>query len=655
MPRIIPIEAGQSSQVAFTGRRAEAADFQSGNVEGVVKFIKTIQENAEQKELLDVAVKEAEDRVRSDKIISDLGKTLSPDDPEFSSKALEEIQRQRDALGISFQTRKAQEAYDIKTRIGDARSLGLANEYQSVRVGKHAREQIEKIIDTTSVAIQNDPSSMGERIASLQELVDSHPLFAKLPAEARDDIRKKAEATYAVAAIQGMIQVNPEAAIQALNDGMVDSYVPSQTKIALLKSADQQKDEAAREADAAAKKAFAGDYADLQVRASRGDTTYAELDRHRETHPMEWSVLTRTLDDALRAKNNLAAAVARVDNVYHGQGVPELHSADYRKGVDAHAAEILGPAIEAADPVDRPGMVAAYTNKIGVLPSSVKTMITGGLRSGTLDNVTSASDMVRRLHNTNPALLNEIPREDVALADHFLALTDAGYPPERALTVANEAAKMTDPVKKARLAAYDEEVRSPAGKASRNSVWLADKEFSIFRFGEPDIPLGMQAEFDNAVKTEFTRTGDLEMARKMGYDHLQRRWSRSKINGKNEYMKFAPEREFQGGEEGVDWMREQLKADVAAYFRANPPLEGGSDGEAILSASGRKVNPVNGKVVYDVAWVSNGIIQFNMMEWQPNWEASPANQRRKADVQRIFEGAKRKHTVPPAIGDIIAP
>lgn len=245
----------------------------------------------------------------------------------------------------------------------------------------------------------------------------------------------------------------------------------------------------------------------------------------------------------------------RFGAVMDGEDVYDPTNEKDRKQVDRVFAESVLPSLEKVPPEARPALLADVVGKVGVLPSVVKSRITGQLLNGSPEQVVAASDLLDRFAEKNPGLLRQVDPMAREKGVRVSQLVRAGVPAPEAVRRTDEAFRQSESEQKVRVAAYAE-----AQKA--NASWLTGQTTSVLRFDEPEIPDAMRGEFELLTREAYLRSGDIDSARTSALRDMQTVWAETSINGEPRWMKYAPERFYPVPDGDAEWMREQLVKDV---------------------------------------------------------------------------------------------
>lgn len=390
---------------------------------------------------------------------------------------------------------------------------------------------------------------------------------------------------------------------------------------------------------------------DMDIAANRGGLTYAQIEEaylQQKISPAKRAELTKKLDEQNNLDAKSFAAMQRVKGAVNGTVVLDPKNGDDKKAVDAHyKATLQEMSATTQDPQDLQSKALSLVKSYGMVPASLQGQVRGQLRSSNPDDVAAGADMIAKLRQTNPQLLNDFAEEDIKAANHIDSLVQAGFTPQAAMVHATESLKMSPEIKAARSADFKEKIKSSspddAIKSALNSYWRADPS---------SIPPDMREQFVQLAEAEYIRTGNFDAAKKSATAMIGRSWGQTRIGlGIDDstgvrWMKNAPEMYYAAPIAGVDnskWMGEQLAHDMAAGDKMRP---GGYDQNKMMLVTA-PVKTKEGLPTYYVFYKDdNGVLQQysgdnGALVWHPDWQTSQERER----ILRRARDAKAKENV----------
>lgn len=410
-------------------------------------------------------------------------------------------------------------------------------------------------------------------------------------------------------------------------------------------------------AQAAQREAFTSDFA---IDLGRGHKGYGDIEAAYQAGSLSAGDRTRftlALDEQTKKGEVQAALMARAAAAGQGGSPLDPKNKDDRTGVNLlyEATAAAWGQLPKDQMLERAGN---FSYEKGIVPDAVLSMVRGGLRSGDGEQTKLSAEMLQRLRNLNPQLLNDFSAEDISLGNQISSLTSYGVAPAKAVEMAIEGLKASPIEKEARGTAFDELVKqAPDAKwieGKLNSVWTAD----------PTVDPVMAGEFHALARQEYQRTGDMEAARTTALDLVNRNWGRTEVGGDRRYMKYAPEKFYMvpdlSPSENAKWMNEQLLTDIkkGAFQSPDNPL---TSDRLLLTPDPLRLS--GGLPTYRVAVKGADGIYYGFadsngvpMAWHPDWATSAENTRRNAAQQAKIDSARRvrdallKGELPP-IGD----
>lgn len=393
---------------------------------------------------------------------------------------------------------------------------------------------------------------------------------------------------------------------------------------------------------AAQREAFTSDFA---IDLGRGHKGYGDIEAAYQAGDLSAGDRTRftlALDEQTKRGEKDATMMARAAAAGQGGSPLDPKNKDDRTGVNL----LYDATAKGWGQMTMPQLMEKAGNfsyEKGIVPDAVLSMVRGGLRSGDGQQTQLAADMLTRLRNLNPQLLNDFSAEDISLGNQISSLTSYGVAPEKAVEMAMEGLKASPIEKEARGTAFDELVKqAPDAKwieGKLNSVWTAD----------PTVDPVMAGEFHALARQEYQRTGDMEAARTTALDLVNRNWGRTEVGGERRYMKYAPEKFYgvpdMSPAENAKWMNEQLLTDIkkGAFQSPDNPITADR-----LLVTPDPLRLSGGLPTYRVAVKGADGIYYGVandqgvpLAWHPDWSTSAENTRRNAAQQAKVDLARK--------------
>jgi|JI10StandDraft_1071094.scaffolds.fasta_scaffold89030_2 hypothetical protein len=374
------------------------------------------------------------------------------------------------------------------------------------------------------------------------------------------------------------IKANPLAAKKAFDSP--DNYVhlsPAQI-LALKEDADRE----ARDQRSAFLARAEGVVTGEQVRINRfangqGEYSQADLDRMKGTIGVDaFNRLQMQYDDARRGVDQ------RVSEVSGSlQAVQSGRPLDPKSNDDRKAVDLVWGANSATMPEDQrlDGLVQ-FSKRVGMVPEQGKKMIRGSLRSANDQQVMAGVELVGRLKNENPALLDDFSKEDVRIALSVLSQTEAGVKPEEALKRYREGLTLSDAVKDVRVREFSDEVKSNPGNAVNALRRATGGEASWGALlggrwvSDADVPPEAVEEFHRVAREEYARTGNMDSANKFAAESLRRVYGVSELSGGRAVTRYAPEQWYGNrslsASDNAQWIREQAMSEATTVLGHAP-------------------------------------------------------------------------------------
>lgn len=508
----------------------------------------------------------------------------------------------------------------------------------------------EKIIDLSRNAVLNDPNQIDAAIFDIDTYIDNQD---GITAKQRRDIKEHARENIAKSSIQGM---DAEEALLMLNNGEYDKYLNPDDKNALINAKEREFRMDQNQARAEAETRRSVMLSDLEIKVSRGDVTYSDVEAAYQggdgwLKPKERTRLVKELDRQLEEGQKKADQIELI-NAYDEGGINiDPKNPEDRAALNTHyEATVMTWAMEGADDIIERSV--DYSIKYGVIPDMVKGRIRGNIRAGTPEQKVMASTMLAKLRNANQDLLNEFDNQDISKGNLIAVFSEYGAEPAEAVRLVEESLNQPQSVIDVRERDYADLEKDIYPAAD----WLSDKLDPSWRKFAPEIPPVMAEEFNQLALAEYKTHGNLDAARMSAFDRVLRVWGESRINGEFTMMKFAPEK-FYGipalsTEDNTEWMREQLIDDL----NKSDSMIDVNENSVWLSIIPRATNNFGGPVYQinhiDEMGTSRELRKGNgdIIPWNPNWATSKEKARLDAQSARDVKKAKRRREIKLGIG-----
>jgi hypothetical protein len=438
----------------------------------------------------------------------------------------------------------------------------------------------------------------------------------------------------------------------------LSDYAQRTKNIESAESYSQQLDQEAQKQKTVQNAAFNSNF---DIALNRGQKTYQDIENAYQAGlitPVQRTEYTKKLDEFNGNTLKGMAAMQRVNEALGGQAVLDPKNADDRNAVDRHFEGWLQQQPQPQNDQDKAILQTKEINLAGQYGMLPKTMLGGlraSLRSTKPEDIANAAGMIGQLRQTNPVLLNDLDENDLKAANHVQALVQAGYSPNGAVSAAADELKVTPDVKQLR----DEQVgeilkeKGAGNTFAEKSINGATSSWNPFssKPGKAAIPSDMVANWNQAFKAEYLRTGNSDAATQSANDLITSNginsgYQQTQVGaGGKRWMQNAPET-FYAPPLKVDnakWMNEQLVQDVGKVGSSFNPSGTYTPDNLSITPSG-KINQ-DGKPTYNV-WHQDdsGMLHMLMgkdgpMEWYPDWETSPERDRYKDRQYRATQRA----------------
>jgi hypothetical protein len=213
--------------------------------------------------------------------------------------------------------------------------------------------------------------------------------------------------------------------------------------------------------------------------------------------------------------------------------------------------------------------VTDMVSRVGIVPASAENYARANLTSGSPQAAAGAAQMLAHIQATNPRA--EMFAEDSKLKAMASTINDAvkaGTDAIAAVTLARSNAALSEAETKTLTDQFNTKLISHQANAL-NSILKGDPNFKPGTFSSlPAVPLTMQTDFNTLTSDYFKHTnGNITQSRQLAVQDLKNTWGVTEVNGKREFMQYAPEAMHPG------LTTEALRSDIetsAAGLTADP-------------------------------------------------------------------------------------
>lgn len=303
--------------------------------------------------------------------------------------------------------------------------------------------------------------------------------------------------------------------------------------------------------------------------------------------------------------------------------------------------------------------VALVSTKTGLIPSQVKSLMVTAGASKDPSIVMPIAKLFGDIFDNNPAAVKEFDPKTQAYYSKIYALNRAGMSDVQAIDFAYDVTyKQSDEVKEI----IKEKLRDKDYIKARDDAaqgFVKDKSGGFFSYApdasDPSVSnRQFSAEYKLLFDTNYGITGgDVKQAEKLTNAQIANTWGISKINGKKEIMKYAPEALYGNNSSWIKDQWELEKKELAQNWFGGMPKDAdfilmpdaGTPRDMAYSIISTHTD-VNGVIQYGFATDSKGRIQ----RFKPDQKTSPAylelieqRQGKVADARRQRE---EKQTPP---------
>jgi hypothetical protein len=336
-----------------------------------------------------------------------------------------------------------------------------------------------------------------------------------------------------------------------------------------------------------------------QIRADVEKGVAQWRDEARQTHAQDVIGLEERLASGKTNPNDRNVALSLYRNGVFtpqqtGETIGRIEKAQEKKVDDdsifkyAQASYQKGEALDPKDQNIRKAMDAVFTvatnnvqpgspewinraadigQKTGVTPDTAISWSRTQLVGGDPASAAKAANAIQRITDANPrGTPFALDDKDKAMAKLINDAVIAGTEPKLAVEHARAVTSMPDAAKLRLDEIYKQKQYAQKSEGDlKSQLKDTDNGFRAhFWNGIPDVPPQMTGQFEELRKTYFKLTGgDVDQATKLSVHDLKNTWGISQVNGKKEFLQFAPEAMNPG------LTTEAVRADLEAAARGH--------------------------------------------------------------------------------------
>lgn len=246
---------------------------------------------------------------------------------------------------------------------------------------------------------------------------------------------------------------------------------------------------------------------------------------------------------------------------FHGTGK------EFQDDIDAYWREIVGPSLQGLSTEKQSYFILDTIRQLGRLPRDVKLDLNGIVNAKDQRIAQVKADQIMTLANEIPTIQDDFYENTM----RFAALYSADMTIDEAQARVEAVAGMTEQ----RRELYEEQTELLLGGKRGDEPlvvgivedWV-EREFDleiIGDTGDTTIPLGLLADYKTIFKENFMFMGDknVDKVHELTQTMLKRKWARSRADGQDRMVKFAPEVEYQMTSEELE---EQFRSEMSDEF-----------------------------------------------------------------------------------------
>ncbi len=214
--------------------------------------------------------------------------------------------------------------------------------------------------------------------------------------------------------------------------------------------------------------------------------------------------------------------------------------------------------------------IVAFTYDTGLIPSQVSNVVKGGVFTKSPEATQQSAQVFQALSKLDPKIIaNSFDTETITYFGTYNKLVNAGYTSAEATESANLTVFGMDEPQRALTKSKMNgkeffEARTQGAKDYANKGW-----FTV----QPDITApenkAFVADYNIVFNDAYLKSGgDTELATKTANTVTSKKWGKTDINGKDQFMRYSPESVY-GGAGDTDWIKETWTHDVNELRKTN--------------------------------------------------------------------------------------
>lgn len=471
-------------------------------------------------------------------------------------------------------------------------------------------------VDTISQGIANgrqsanlSPEQAGSILQNVHAVISAAP---HIDAATRIKLQTEADKEVATGIALGALRKNGDAAARAIIKGsltfdMVENGKHVTKNISQLMDGEAyqtligQSERVIKEGDAATSENVKNVFSDLSLeiqKAESPDDIVNLTDSINKNEAIVGHVKANDLRSKLQGK--IEGQAKELDSIGQGSafasGDAYINPANTKQVEDynKYFNKRVLPNLENADSDTRNTFLVSLIDRTKVIPKAIAGDIKATARSTSAKQIATAADFIDRLGQTNPHMLQDFDQGDLMRINLVNGFLTTGYNAKEAVTLAD-----------AKLDTSDATVKQREGELVANKLDYKSKATNLFTsiFRSEDTSSNVATRQIDQLATDYRRaydsvylgTGDTALAEKQASQVVSGMYGVTDINGKNQIMRFAPEKYY--AIEGQDnaWMRKQFVEEANTALGSSMVAPGTTVDKNVFLVPDPKVTPRTAK------------------------------------------------------------
>lgn len=463
-----------------------------------------------------------------------------PGAPDFTGGVLKDYDAFTGEIISKAPTRASKQFIQQRLQAHRASIAAQSLQYEANERAANTVESAEQSIEAGRMQAFQTPQRFPELVAERNALFDS----MQLDPETRRKLKETATLKIARESVRGMIDRNPMAALELLNEpqgketNAAVAALSTDDRLKLIEVAETQVASRMLAAEEAVRAERERAASDLEIAVFRGEGTRHEIDRAFDDETISGTKRTQLHLEMDRQVAEVATEVAmrNLVDVSRGLGIPlDPGDADHRKAVEYAYTRLPGDPLTPA----HNAATGALIQDTGIVPNQVRSMVRAMTTAGSVEQSVAMADLVDHIQTVSPSAISQFSADQKAFALQLQELVRAGTPPGTAVDLVRDRVFKTSEAE--RKLVLDRYLDQSDDNADELDNFIDDDFDTLAPFNQPEASDLMRAEFDRLTESYYLKTHEIGAARSLAWKDMKSVWGVSFVNGERVLMKYPPE------------------------------------------------------------------------------------------------------------------